>query len=103
MPWDPKPHNPEGNGKKKKQHPSRPDRRHRGYDHTWSKIRLAVLREDPVCVKCLSPATVVDHIKPLKDGGSNDRLNLQPMCASCHNSKTWHETWEKKIVRKKKP
>ena len=68
----------------------------RGYGRAWEKIRLAILREEPLCRGCQGPATCVDHIKPLKDGGTNHRPNLQPLCASCHNSKTWHETWGKK-------
>lgn len=65
----------------------------RGYNNQWRKIRAAILAEEPLCRTCQGPATVVDHIKPLKKGGTYDRLNLQPLCISCHNRKTWHETF----------
>jgi len=29
-----------------------------------------------------------DHIVPLEDGGSNEDLNLQWLCGSCHGRKT---------------
>jgi 5-methylcytosine-specific restriction protein A len=31
---------------------------------------------------------VVDHIKPLEQGGSNDDANLQYLCNPCHVDKT---------------
>lgn len=38
---------------------------------------------------CQDPATMVDHIKEIKDGGSKLSLdNLQSMCLPCHNLKT---------------
>ncbi len=97
MPWDPKPHKLNGSKHHKKH--DRPSSHKRGYDHTWTKIRLAVLREEPLCRECSQQATCVDHIIPLKKGGDNSRWNLQPLCASCHNSKTWHESWGKRMEK----
>ncbi len=62
----------------------------RGYDRRWRKLRLLVLHEEPLCRMCreigkTTLATVVDHIKPRSDGGGNERENLQPLCAPCHN------------------
>jgi len=74
----------------------RPSPHRRGYGRAWEKIRLAILREEPLCRGCQGPATCVDHIQPLKQGGTNHKTNLQPLCVSCHNSKTWHETWGRK-------
>ncbi|WP_232624351.1 HNH endonuclease [Paraburkholderia ginsengisoli] len=31
---------------------------------------------------------VVDHVKPLEQGGSNDDTNLQYLCNPCHVDKT---------------
>ena len=46
-----------------------------------------------------TPARVVDHITPIKDGGERFCWsNLQPLCISCHNRKTAKET-----SRKQKP
>ncbi|MBF0418341.1 MAG: HNH endonuclease [Magnetococcales bacterium] len=57
----------------------------------WIKRRASFLRSNPLCSMCVlpTPATVVDHIVPIKNGG--DRWadeNLQPLCVSCHNRKT---------------
>jgi len=68
----------------------------RGYDRQWRKRRLLFLNEHPCCIHCqkkgfYEPATEVDHIKPLHAGGSNEDNNLQPLCHSCHSSKTARE------------
>ncbi len=59
----------------------------------WKRLRNMVLARDPLCVECLGfgiirSATHVDHIKPLSEGGTNHKDNLQGLCASCHNRKT---------------
>ena len=35
-----------------------------------------------------SRATILDHITPLAEGGSNEDANLQPLCGPCHDLKT---------------
>lgn len=65
----------------------------RGYDSTWRKVRLAVLREEPLCRLCkgrglIVPAEHVDHILALNNGGTSERSNLQPLCVPCHSRKT---------------
>lgn len=67
----------------------------RGYDSQWRKARVGFLRKHPLCVHCkgkgiLTEATVVDHIQPHKGDKELfwDRLNWQPLCASCHGFKT---------------
>lgn len=65
----------------------------RGYDARWEAIRAAVLREEPFCRLCLAAgrrtvATAVDHIKPLRAGGTHARVNLRALCATCHNRRT---------------
>lgn len=69
----------------------------RGYDARWRRLRLLVLRAEPLCRECgtegrVTPAADVDHITPLRRGGTNDRRNLQPLCHSCHSRKTQAET-----------
>lgn len=60
-------------------------------------MRAQHLRASPLCVLHLArgetlPATVVDHIQSIKDGGDpRDPTNLQSLCKPCHDSKTWTE------------
>lgn len=63
----------------------------RGYTATWRKVRQSVLREEPLCRECkkngiLTPATDVHH----DDGNprNNSRVNLIPLCHSCHSKHT---------------
>jgi 5-methylcytosine-specific restriction protein A len=65
----------------------------RGYDAKWRAVRAAYLVAHPVCEiqrKCQgAPATQVDHVRTLADGGSRfDSRNLQAACHSCHSWKT---------------
>ncbi len=61
----------------------------------WQRLRRLKLQDKPLCELCIKigriePATVVDHIIPIKSGGDPfpglDRL--MSLCASCHNQKT---------------
>jgi len=61
------------------------------YGAAWQRQRAATLRAEPLCRMCLASgrtvaATVVDHITPLADGGTNEQANLQPLCKRCHDS-----------------
>ncbi|WP_425057877.1 hypothetical protein SCACP_24430 [Sporomusa carbonis] len=54
--------------------------------HQWKKLRQQKLSRDPLCEHCAKeskvvPATVVDHIVPIKEGGAAwDMNNLQSLC-----------------------
>ena len=72
----------------------------------WQRLRQYVLGRQPLCRKCLeakriTPATVVDHIKPHRGDESLffDEANLQALCKSCHDRKTAKEDgrWQKKV------
>jgi len=67
----------------------------RGYNYRWNKYRIPYLKRHPLCVnfeECHNPATVVDHIKPVNQGGDFwDPENHQPMCKPCHDRKTAKE------------
>ena len=72
----------------------------------WQRLRKHVLAKQPLCVICLkekriTPATVVDHIKPHKGDEKLffDINNLQPLCKSCHDRKTAKEDgrWRRKV------
>lgn len=68
------------------------------YNYQWKKVRSLFLKENPLCVICLNenkitPANVVDHIKPHK-GDINlfwNQGNYQALCKSCHDYKTAKE------------
>lgn len=65
----------------------------RGYDATWRRLRDWHLSQYPLCEYCtrlgkLTPADVVDHIKPFDGPLDPLRLqtsNLQSLCKSCHD------------------
>ncbi|KIA78859.1 hypothetical protein QR66_19165, partial [Chromobacterium piscinae] len=86
----------------------------RGYDSRWAKARATFLRRRPLCeceackrLGLLTPATVVDHIRPhklkvaLESGDPNriaqaqalfwDSRNWMPMAKRCHDRKTARE------------
>jgi len=70
---------------------TRPSAAARGYDADWRKIRDAHLKLEPNCRVCGQPGKHVDHIKPLRQGGTHDESNLRTLCASCHSRKTAQE------------
>lgn len=74
----------------------------------WQHIREAQLQETPYCEECykkqqrLVEATVVDHIKPIRQGGSQtDPENLASLCAPCHNRKRQTERYSMAEYRKR--
>ncbi|MBB3475587.1 5-methylcytosine-specific restriction protein A [Sphingomonas sp. BK345] len=55
--------------------------------------RGRIKAEEPLCRTCLdkgrvTATEVVDHIKPLSSGGSDDRSNKQGLCRECHDAKS---------------
>lgn len=62
----------------------------------WRRLRAEILSAGPLCVYCkragrVTPATEVDHRVPLSQGGTDDRDNLDPVCADCHREKSARE------------
>lgn len=63
----------------------------------WRKTSRAQLRREPLCRMCLAegrytPAVLVDHIKPIRQGGDPlDLDNLQSLCNACHERKSQAE------------
>ena len=54
----------------------------------WKRIRLNILARDLwICNYCGADATEVDHILPVKHGGTNDESNLTAACVRCNRSK----------------
>jgi 5-methylcytosine-specific restriction protein A len=57
----------------------------------WKHARAAVLAEHPGCATpgCFEPATEVDHVVALRDGGAPlDAGNLRPYCRRHHSAKS---------------
>ena len=64
----------------------------RGYTRAWSKLARQVRIEEPLCRMCLArgltvPSEHCDHIIPKCHGGTDDRANLQGLCARCNEWK----------------
>ncbi len=71
----------------------------RGYDAEWRKFRLSYLRKFPKCCECDEPATDVDHIIGLRDGGAKlDEENCRAFCHRHHSQRTGRD--QVKVGRK---
>lgn len=69
----------------------RKDRRLRG--RAGQRARAEVMADEPFCRLCLEDgkhvrSEVVDHIKPLARGGSDERRNKQALCRRHHDEKS---------------
>ena len=53
----------------------------------WRRLRLEVLRRQPVCTTpgCGARAVAVDHIIQRARGGPDTLANLRGLCTTCHN------------------
>lgn len=67
----------------------------RGYDAKWRRLRSAILAGNPICAdpfrlhsRQVVLATDVDHILAKREGGRDEKNNLQPLCHACHSRKT---------------
>jgi len=62
----------------------------RGYGAAWCKLRVQILRRDPICSwdGCVRPSTDVDHILNRARGGTDEPSNLQGLCHTHHQAKT---------------
>ncbi len=60
-----------------------------GSTRQWRGTRIGVLARDGYrCRQCGAPAEHVDHIVPVRDGGSDRSWNLQALCAGCNLAKS---------------
>lgn len=81
--------------RKAKADAKRPSARARGYDHEWQRARADYLAAYPSCARCGQPATLVDHITPIRQAPERrlDRTNFQALCTPCHAS--WKQSKER--------
>ena len=65
----------------------------RGYGARWQRLRLVVLRRNPICQVegCTQVATKVDHIVRRSNGGTDELENLQGLCKPHNSGKTAHK------------
>lgn len=65
----------------------------------WRTFRARIMSSRPPC-RCGAPATLLDHIQPLRAGGAPfDVRNLQPLCDRCHNRKRQVESSRAKGIQ----
>lgn len=61
-----------------------------GWDR--QKANAAILAANPWCALCqMVRSVVVDHRRPLWQGGTDDPHNKQALCGPCHRAKTARE------------
>ncbi len=68
--------------------------RQRGYDAEWQAFRADFLKLNPICSveHCTAPATDIDHITALRDGGGKlDPRNCRPFCHPHHSQRTMRD------------
>ena len=65
------------------------------HTNTWRKLRVSILRSNPLCVRCknagvIKIASVIDHCIPSREykGDFFDTDNLFPVCVKCHSDIT---------------
>jgi 5-methylcytosine-specific restriction protein A len=84
---------------------TRKSRQARGYGRDHELMRAQMLSEEPLCRPCkkqgrITQATIADHLKPLSEGGTGDRENMQPICKPCHDEKTAAESLRARARRR---
>ena len=74
----------------------RPSARKRGYDAEWQRARADYLAAYPSCQRCGHPATLVDHVIPIRQAPERrlDRTNFMALCTPCHSG--WKQSLERK-------
>jgi 5-methylcytosine-specific restriction enzyme A len=71
------------------------------YGAQWQRRRAQVLREQPNCY-CGRPATDVDHIRAVADGGTDNRENLRSLCRQHHKQHTAEQNKARRRRRREK-
>ena len=64
-----------------------PEHRRGGSTRQRRRTRAVVMiRDGHRCQLCGAPATDVDHVLPVSEGGRDDPSNLRALCAHCNRS-----------------
>ena len=69
-------------------HSNNPRRHQRTNGWAWSRTRQRILDRDVHRCGCGAPASQVDHVLSIGQGGSDDDSNLRAICLHCHAKKT---------------
>ena len=96
MPTRPAVHRPSPSAvRRHRRHDTRPSAYQRGYDDAWEVVRLAHLREHPLCQDCLQRGLTtsgedVHHLAKVSERPDliHDPANLRTLCRPCHNRRT---------------
>lgn len=68
--------------------PPTPPRPHHTGTSTYRRLRTTILNRDHhTCAYCGQPATEVDHITPIRLGGTSTPDNLTAACRTCNRRK----------------
>ena len=70
----------------------------RAQDADYRRHRQTVLADSPNCAYCPAPATTIDHIVAVSNGGTNALSNLVPACARCNRTKSNRDDWQPTTV-----
>lgn len=79
-----------------------------GYGSDWQRVRLAYLRQHPLCEIHQEQgetvvATLVHHKTPIQEGGPRlDFNNLQALCNECHEAIHGPDRWRKRDAMDKR-
>ena len=67
----------------------------------WPDVRARILeRDDHECVQCGKPATEIDHIQEIWEGGKEfEKSNLQSLCHACHVAKTNEGSLRRRLAK----
>lgn len=75
----------------RQQDKDRPSSSKRGYNRHWQRLRLMILRRQPLCsCGCGKPSEEVHHLDG--DSSNNDWDNLEALAKACHSKITAKET-----------
>ncbi len=70
--------------------------------HTFEEEQELMKKFDNTCAYCSKKADGIDHVIPIRRGGTNDIKNILPCCYSCNSLKKNRtlEEWNPELAKK---